>query len=306
MSLCHCCGYIDIAHLSSCICGILMQNHLLHSARFFIARATFTATLLWFSFIGVAISAPQESACPLPEASSLPQANTCLEEWQSELDSQLAGESASVALYALADKQIDASDFSGAKRVLVCATAHIKGTNDWRGQYEVIRRYGILDYKQHHIASAIGRFECALKLAKTQNDSAAIAKQLKNIGSGLRRIGDYDAALIALTESLSIQRELGDKATGGVLNNIADVYRETNRPKEAERYYLEALEVFRREKNIAESMHVYDSLGELAFNRGDIDAANKLLLIALKELGAWQACACRPFEWGHCKCVSLR
>jgi two-component system, sensor histidine kinase ChiS len=238
----------------------------------------------WLFFANVAFAAPQVSACLLPDSSSLPDANRCKDEWQSALEARPAGESLPEGLYTLADSKIAESDISGAKRLLLCATAQIKDANDWRGQYEVIRRYGILDYKQHHVASAINRFECALTLAKTHNDRAATAKQLKNIGSGLRRIGDYDAALSMLTESLAMQREMGDSATGAVLNNIADVYRETNRPRDAERYYLEALEAFRRDKNTVESMHVYDSLSELAFDRGDISAANKLLQVALKEL----------------------
>jgi two-component system, sensor histidine kinase ChiS len=262
-----------------------MHNYLIRSSRFSIEQAVFALTVTWLLLADVAIAAPhQVSACLLPDGSSLPEASRCKDEWKSVLDARPAGQSLTEGLYTLADSKIAESDIPSAKRVLICAAAQIKDANDWRGQYEVIRRYGILDYKQHHVASAIGRFECALTLAKTHNDRAATAKQLKNIGSGLRRIGDYDAALAALTESLAIQREIGDTTTGAVLNNIADVYRETKRPIDAERYYLQALDAFRRDKNTVESMHLYDSLSELAFDRGDINAANKLLQVALKEL----------------------
>lgn len=213
--------------------------------------------------------------CAAIDPSALPDPANCQRRFAS------AGQT---ALYELADAQIKAGKFGDAGEALACAAAQIDGESDWRGQYEVIRRHGIIEYKQNKVAYALTRFECALNIAQSNDDRPAIAKQLKNIGSSLRRIGDYDTALDVLTRSLDIQRADHDAAVGPVLNNIADVYRESGRPVEAERYYREALEAFRRDKNIVESMHVFDSLSELAFDRGDPAAATKLLETALQDL----------------------
>ncbi len=229
---------------------------------------------------------PTISMCALSDGNTLPDADLCLSEWLPASGFMPREQSASDALYVLVDQRIKASDLAGAEKILGCAAVQIDGEKDWRGRYEVIRRYGIVDYKQEKIARALGRFQCALSIAQSHDDRPAIAKQLKNIGSGLRRIGDYDAALTALIRSLQIQRAEHDPAIGPVLNNIADVYRESERFVEAERYYREALDIFRRENNVVESMHVYDSLSELAFDRGDIAAATTLLQAALQSLSS--------------------
>lgn len=241
----------------------------------------FAAVLLWLCCAEVAL-AEASNGCALPEVALQERSVDCLDLW---LPAGSQGSSAGFsALNALVDKKLAESDFSKSEQILACAATQIDLSGDSVEKYEIIRRFGILDYKRDKVASALGHFECALGIANARGDRPAIAKQLKNIGSALRRIGDYDAALTALTKSLSILRTLGDTGTGAVLNNIADVYRETNRPQEAEKYYQESLNVLVRDNNIVESMHVYDSLRELAFARGDIDAAEKLLKVALKQL----------------------
>jgi two-component system, sensor histidine kinase ChiS len=185
------------------------------------------------------------------------------------------------ALYDLADAQIKAGNFDEAAAALGCAAVQIAGDQDTGAHYERIRRLGVLAYRQERIGDALGHFECALKIAEDRNDRAATAKQLKNKGSALRRLGDYKAGLQALEGSLRILREDGDPGTGAVLNNIADLYRENQEPDLAERYYHEAMEVFRRQGDAVEATHVLDSLSLLALDRGDTKTATRQLETAL-------------------------
>lgn len=192
------------------------------------------------------------------------------------------------ALYELADAQIKAGNFVEASDALGCAAAQIAGNQDVEARYEWVRRRGVLAYRQERIDDALGHFECALKIAEDRNDRAAIAKQLKNKGSALRRLGKYNDALQALERSLRIQRQDGDPATGAVLNNIADIYRDIGEPQQAEGYYREAMEVFRRQGNVVEETHVRDSLSLLALKRGDSEASIRTLedeLQALRQAG---------------------
>ncbi len=177
------------------------------------------------------------------------------------------------ALYALADTHIKAGRFNDASDALGCAAAQLVDSSDESLRYEWIRRHGVLAYRQEHIPEALGHFECALKIAEDRKDRAAIAKQLKNKGSTLRRLGKYNDALLALERSLRMQREDGDPATGAVLNNIADIYRDIGELQQAEDYYREAMDVFRRQNNVVEETHVRDSLNLLALKRGDSGAA---------------------------------
>ncbi|MFZ5638542.1 MAG: PAS domain-containing protein [Pseudomonadota bacterium] len=175
-------------------------------------------------------------------------------------------------------------DLAGAERVLSCAAPRALAMDDPRSQYELVRRAGILEYDRDRPSDALAAFECAQQLADALADRAAAAKQWKNIGSSLRRIGDYAGAMRALSRSLRMLRESGDPGVGPVLNNIADVYRDMEQDEDAERYYRDALRVFRAAGDTIQAAHVYDSLSEIAFERSDAATAIALLDDALRAL----------------------
>lgn len=186
------------------------------------------------------------------------------------------------ALYERADAQIKAGEFGLAAEVLDCAAARIADDSDPRVRYEWIRRRGVLSYREEDLDAAHTHFDCALKVAESLRDRPAIAKQLRNKGSVLRRLGEYKNALAALEASLKIMREDGDAATGAVLNNIGDVYRELEEPTSAEQYYRDAMDAFRRQGDVVETTHVFDSLSLLALERGDTKTATRQLKTSLE------------------------
>ncbi len=190
------------------------------------------------------------------------------------------------ALFARADALRAADDLAAAERVLACVVPRVLAVDDLRTQYELVRRAGIIEYGRDRPTDALERFECAQSLADALGDRDAVAKQWKNIGSSLRRIGDYAGAMRALSRSLQIQRESDKAAAGPVLNNIADVYRDMEQVDDAERYYHDALRAFRAAGDTTQAAHVYDSLAEIALERGDADAAIALLDDALGALRA--------------------
>lgn len=190
------------------------------------------------------------------------------------------------ALLARADALRAADDLPAAERALACAAAQPGVADDPRAHYELVRRLGVVDYGLARPVEALDRFECALRLAEGLEDRAEVARQLKNMGSSLRRIGDYAGAMRALTRSLELQRASGDAAVGPVLNNIADVHREMEQRDDAERYYREALDALRSSGDVVQSMHVYDSLADMAIDRRDTRTATSLLRQALQDLRA--------------------
>lgn len=189
------------------------------------------------------------------------------------------------ALYERADALIKAGQFGLAAEALDCAAARIADDRDVRAHYEWIRRRGVLSYREEDLKAAHTHFDCALKVAETLRDRPAIAKQLRNKGSVLRRLGDYEEALSALEASLRMMREDGDPATGAVLNNIADVYRDLEEPASAEQYYRDAMEAFRRQGDVVETNHILDSLSLLALERGDTKVATSQLKTTLEAYG---------------------
>ncbi|MEQ1514654.1 MAG: tetratricopeptide repeat protein [Lysobacteraceae bacterium] len=187
------------------------------------------------------------------------------------------------ALFARAEERVAAGQFDEAEQTLDCAEAVLQADGDAAAHYEIVRRRGILDYRREHIPEALERFECALELSTAREDRSAIARDLKNVGSALRRLGDFRGALRHLAESLDLQRAEGGDALGPVLNNIGDVYRELEEPETALRYYREALEDFKRRGNPVEAAHVLETLSVLALDRGDSHEAARLLETALAE-----------------------
>jgi two-component system sensor histidine kinase ChiS len=211
------------------------------------------------------------SICGWPER--MPDAERCRSELSAAQAVGEGGQSAVEALVARADALRDADDLTAAETALACVAARPGAAGDARVRYMVVRRLGILDYSRSRPVEALGRFECALRLAEGLEDKEEVARQLKNIGSALRRIGDYAGAMRALSRSLAMQREAGDAAVGPVLNNIADVYRDLDQAQDAEGYYRQALEVYRASGDTVKAMHVYDSLSELAMDRRDTRGA---------------------------------
>lgn len=192
-----------------------------------------------------------------------------------------SAESVETALFSRAEERIAAGQFDEAEQSLDCAEAVLGDGEDATAHYELVRRRGILDYRRERIPEALERFECALELSIAREDRSAIARDLKNVGSALRRLGDFRGALRRLAESLDLQRAEGNDALGPVLNNIGDVYRELEEPGTALRYYREALQDFERRGNPVEAAHVLETLSVLALDRGDSREAARLLETAL-------------------------
>jgi two-component system, sensor histidine kinase ChiS len=229
------------------------------------------ATILMLSFAATA-NAGSVPACAAIDVRALPEVATCQRRFASALPD---------GLYDTADARMKSGDLKGAAVALGCAARQLIGKNDDLRQYEWVRRRGVLAYREERVADALGHFECALRMAEERGDRTATAKQLKNVGSALRRIGDYRSALRRLAESLALQRADGGDAVGPVLNNLGDIYRELNEPQTALRYYREALDDFRRSGNPVEAAHVLESLSVLALDRGDAREAAQLLESAL-------------------------
>ncbi|NUO75592.1 MAG: tetratricopeptide repeat protein [Lysobacter sp.] len=236
--------------------------------------------MLWLLVVGVASAAPPQVVCDREQAPRvLPDPTVCPR--RLAVPASASGAATAEALLAQARERIGGGRFDEAQRALDCAQATIADASDWKLRYELVRQRGVLAYRRELIPDALGRFECALKLSTAHADSEAIARDLRNIGSALRRLGDFRGALRSLTESLRMQRARGEVG-GAVLNNIADVYRELDEPDEAIRHYREALAAFQAQDNRVEAGHVLESLAELSLDRDDAAQAQRWLQDALQ------------------------
>ncbi len=171
-------------------------------------------------------------------------------------------------LLAEAETRTRAGDFDIAEAALACAARAIAPDDGDTLRYDWVRRHGVLAYRRERIPEALSRFECALRLSEARGDDVAAARDLRNIGTALRRLGDYPGALRALTRSLDLQRAAG-AVDGAALNNLADVYRDLGEPAQAMRFYREAQAALRAAGKHSEAAHVLESVAELALDTGD-------------------------------------
>jgi two-component system, sensor histidine kinase ChiS len=218
--------------------------------------------------------------CAAPETSRvLRDPAVCMH--RSGIDSQGSTIEATMqSLFKSASERLAAGRFDEAERTLDCADASLGANGDIALRYELIRQRGILDYRRERIPQALSRFECALKMSNAREDRVATARDMKNVGTALRRLGDFRGALRTLVLSLEMQRANGH-ASGAVLINIADVYRELEEYDESMRYYREAMQAFRDEGERTEAAHVLESMAETELDRGESRRAETLLREAL-------------------------
>jgi two-component system sensor histidine kinase ChiS len=190
---------------------------------------------------------------------------------------------ATQALFDRAEAHVAAGRFDAALDALACA--EVVAGDDPRLRYELTRRHGILEFRRERIPQALRRFECAVAQAAARGARADEARDLKNVGAALRRLGDFQGALRALTTSLDMQRADGEVA-GAVYNNLGDVYRELEDPVSAMRYYGEALATYRARGEATEAAHVLESMAEQALDTGDARRADTWLKEALETYRA--------------------
>jgi tetratricopeptide (TPR) repeat protein len=207
-------------------------------------------------------------------------ADSCPPAYARSLD-DAARKAAIETLFERSEGEIKSGDFAAAAAAFDCVEVISSGSADWRIDYELTRRRGVLAYYREQIAESLELFERALNLASSHGDALAEAKSWKNVGSALRRLGDFRRALQALLTSLDIYRRSGVDAVGPVLNNIADVYRDLQEPAQARKYYDEALEAYRRQGDAVEEAHALESLSVLALDGGDAQHAEALLQQAM-------------------------
>lgn len=167
------------------------------------------------------------------------------------------------ALIETSRRDIGRSAFDTAQRSLDCVVALAPAQPEPDLRRRLFRAHAALDYARDRMPEALDGLHCALALSSQGDDRKAEASDLNAVGSALRRLGDYRGALAALTESLRMQRALGD-AGGAVLNNIADVYRELDEPAEALRHYREAYAVYRKADDPGHAAHVLESMAVVA------------------------------------------
>lgn len=176
------------------------------------------------------------------------------------------------ALGRRSDAELALGDYAAASRTLDRVAA-LAGATAWEPQFRLLRRRGMLAYRQEQIAESLTSFRAALALATAHGDLRAQGQSWNDVGIALRRSGELRGALEAFLASLDRKRAAGDTALGALLNNLGDIQRELGDGDAARQRYDEALAVFEADGRTLDAAHTREALGLLAAQAGDAAAA---------------------------------
>lgn len=138
---------------------------------------------------------------------------------------------------ALANHAIIEKLFQDAKALITSELEH----------HKIMRDHGIYYYHLGDYKNAETHFIEALELARKMAVPKLIAKSLNDVGLIHLRNLNYKAALIYLRESLEIKESLNlDHHSGVTIRNIALVYYRMNDNKKALKFYLMALQKYKK------------------------------------------------------------
>lgn len=189
-------------------------------------------------------------------------------------------------LFQLSDAQLATGARSAAGATLDRVELLPVTVDPGKREFRLHRRRGILAYREDHFAQALNQFRAALDVARDNQDLLGQAQAQNDLGNGLRRIGDYRAALEAYRASLQIKRRVGDPQLGPLLNNLGDLYQDLAEPEQAMQYYREAMAAHAAAGRPIEAAHTRESLAALMAADGLPDRARVELETALATYAA--------------------
>ena len=154
---------------------------------------------------------------------------------------------------------------------------------DYYGYFISVTRLGKLDWKVGNVDESLAIFEKALQEIKKFNFIDIEGHILNSIAVLKKHFGKIAEAEKLYLESLEIKRQLGDKQGISMsLNNLGILYKNQGKISEAEKLYLESFEIRRQ---LGDKVGISDSLNSLGILYKDqckIDEAEKMYLESLE------------------------
>jgi CHAT domain-containing protein/Tfp pilus assembly protein PilF len=162
---------------------------------------------------------------------------------------------------------------------------------DRTNEAQIMSNLGDLLREQGHFGEAMSLLDQARTLTLATRDATILHRILINLGRSAIGVGDAAAARPPLERALEIGDSLGDpRVRAMALNNLSVVARLERDPRGAERLATRALTTATAAGDSSLAHDAATTLGELAFDRADFEAADRWFLRAASagEVGASQ------------------
>lgn len=189
------------------------------------------------------------SAANTPEITSTQQADTALK---------------------LAELYTRSGHFEQANQVLI-ALQHRSSVLSAEQHIQLLRRQGILSYRQGQRPQALRLFSQAVQAARISDKPLLLAMTLSDTGTAYLAMTQYAEAIDHYRESLALKEQYQASASSQAvtLNNIGSVFRKLADWNLAEHYLSRAVALYQQDKNNDQASHSQEELSLVYLQQGD-------------------------------------
>lgn len=166
------------------------------------------------------------------------------------------------------------SSFTNAQSVFEAALETTSQTPDLKnGLARALGSIGIVFSEQSSYAKALQHHLKAVKIYEELENEEKAARIYNNIGIVYKAQGDDQRALEYFLKCLKIQEKSADPTVGITLTNIGNVYLDLNNHQEAHNFYNRARAYFDKHPDARGLGELYNNLGRLCRQTGDLSKA---------------------------------
>ncbi len=172
---------------------------------------------------------------------------------------------------ALGSIKLKMNNLNEAKKFFLNAKDLIDETTDSRDAMGLYLGMGNMFITQANLYRALDEFFTGLRIAEEHNDSLYLPRFYNNIAIVYAKLEDYNKSLQFYTKALELFEHLNDPYfIGNTLNNIGAIYSQLNNNDSARIYLNKALKIGTDISNYYGLTNTYSNLGRLAFSESRI------------------------------------
>ncbi|WP_460857044.1 tetratricopeptide repeat protein [Rheinheimera gaetbuli] len=233
---------------------------------------------LLFNTPAYAQSSPAE--CYTRQQDTQQQIEQCraLLRWPTANTPEIASTQQADTVLKLAELYTRSGQFEQASQVLT-ALQHHSSVLSAEQHIQLLRRQGILSYRQGQRPQALRLFSQAVQAARISGKPLLLAMTLSDTGTAYLAMTQYAEAIDHYRESLALkeQHQASASSQAVTLNNIGSVFRKLADWTLAEHYLSRAIQLYQQDNNNDQASHSQEELGLVYLQQGNSAKAIAML-----------------------------
>ncbi|MBZ9611582.1 tetratricopeptide repeat protein [Rheinheimera maricola] len=202
--------------------------------------------------------------------------------WPAGNTAEITSEQQADTALKLAELYTSSGHFEQASQVLT-ALQYRDNVLSAEQKIQLLRRQGILSYRQGQRPQALRLFSQAVLAARINDNPLLLAMTLSDTGTAYLAMTQYAEAIDHYRESLALkeQHQASASSQAVTLNNIGTVFRKLADWTQAEHYLSRAIQFYQQDNNNNQASHSQEELSLVFLQQGDNAKAIAMLQQAL-------------------------